>query len=166
MFETHVLDFQRGDEDDTLTCRVTEANNQDLVSLNFFISGELANDDERGKSSRIGYLDTSDYPSRHTFFCHASEECISSTVSRVVESLSEEPSRTIEDMLQRLLTVLARKLDAPESDDDTDEDMDGDFIDYDGNSDDGLGVQSIGREQIDRHLLQRCARGLAFASPN
>lgn len=70
----------------------------------------------------------------------------------MTESLSDEPSRTIEDMLQRLLTVLGQKLEAFQDDGDTDEDG---FMDYDEGSDDGLGVQTMGREKIDYGLLQK-----------
>lgn len=156
--EQHVLDFQRGDEDDTFTCRVWETNNQKPVSLSFFISGELVDDDGNRKDLRMRRSDTSDYPDGHTFFCHAPDKHTPSVVSHVVESLFEEPSRTIEDMLQKLLTVLARKLSASQDDDDTDEEMDDGFVDYDGDSDDGLGTHDMGKK-IDHSLLQRC--GLA-----
>ncbi|EPS95732.1 hypothetical protein FOMPIDRAFT_1032740 [Fomitopsis schrenkii] len=128
-----IADFRRGDEDDTFTCRVVETHKDELVVLNFFIS------------------DTSDYPVRHAFFCHSSDEHTSPAISQVIESLSEEPSRTIEDMLQNLLTVLDRKL---KNDEDTDEDMEDGFIDYDEHSDDGLGAQTTGKDRIDYHLLQ------------
>ncbi|KAI0731453.1 hypothetical protein C8Q72DRAFT_822449, partial [Fomitopsis betulina] len=127
-----ISDFHR-DEDDTFTCRVVEVDNHELASFNFFIS------------------DTSDYPTNHKFFCHSSDEHTLPAISQMTESLSDEPSRTIEDMLQRLLTVLGQKLEAFQDDGDTDEDG---FMDYDEGSDDGLGVQTMGREKIDYGLLQ------------
>ena len=80
----------------------------------------------------------------------------------MIETLNDEPPRTIEDMLQKLLTVLVRKLKASQNDDDTDEEMEDGFVDYDGDSDDGLGTRDMGKERIDRGLLQR----YVLASPH
>lgn len=129
-----------------------ETHKDELVVLNFFISGELLDGNVSGIGSQIRHSDTSDYPVRHAFFCHSSDEHTSPAISQVIESLSEEPSRTIEDMLQNLLTVLDRKL---KNDEDTDEDMEDGFIDYDEHSDDGLGAQTTGKDRIDYHLLQK-----------
>ncbi|KZT66072.1 hypothetical protein DAEQUDRAFT_798566 [Daedalea quercina L-15889] len=131
-----IADFRRGGEDDTFECRVVDSTQRPLVSLNFFIS------------------DTSDYPENHTYFCHSSDEHVSPAIAPVIEALSEEPSRTIVDMLRKLLTVLAKRLASNRDGDETDEEMDDDEVDYDDDSDDGLGIDAIGKEKIDYRLLQ------------
>ncbi|TFY60148.1 hypothetical protein EVJ58_g5335 [Rhodofomes roseus] len=130
-----VAGFRPGDEDGTFECRIEDSGEQALAALNFFIS------------------DTSDYPGQHTFFCHAADEHIPSAIAEVIEVLPEEPSRTIEDMLERLLTVLAKKL-AGHQDGDTDDEMEEDDFDYDMHSDDGLGIDVVDKAKLDYRLLQ------------
>ncbi|KAH9929262.1 uncharacterized protein B0H18DRAFT_1084285 [Fomitopsis serialis] len=131
--EKHRNNFRRGDEDSTFECRIVGSDQRVMAALNFFIS------------------DTSDYPENHTFFCHSSDENVPDVVAQAIEALHEEQSRAIEDMLERLLTVLAKKL---AGDVDTDEEMEEDDFDYDGHSDDGLDLDIVDKEKIDYRLLQ------------
>ena len=108
--------------------------------------------------------DASEYPSDHTFFCSSQEE-LPAAVFSVVESVHEEGSRSIQDLLMRLLEKLAKRVsdsggnsEQRHASSDDDEEGDGEDEDEDDfNIHDPVPLRSTcGRSGVDRRFLQRC----------
>lgn len=59
--------------------------------------------------------DTSEYPGSHSWICFAQDENLSADVLDVVQSASDAGSRTILEMVNKLLAALARKVFAPKT---------------------------------------------------
>lgn len=56
------------------------------------------------------YTDTSEYPSNHSWICFAQDESLSPDVLDIIQGAADAGSRTILDMVNKLLTSLAKKV--------------------------------------------------------
>lgn len=113
-------------------------------------------------------IDTSEYPSDHSFFCSSQDE-LPAHILRVTESIHEDGALTIEQLLTRLLEKLAKKTAAvrcsgvnrstseDEEEDEQDDDED-EVVDYELDDDVGMFEAEAGRSRVDRTVLQRCVR--------
>lgn len=108
-------------------------------------------------------LDTSEYPGEHSFFCCAQNDDVSSRILSIIETVHEEGSRTIDDILRKLLTSFSRTLingvnyvqQSDESDEGEEEEEDILIFDeYDNGDDDDIAVGII-QSDIRTSLLLR-----------
>ena len=117
--------------------------------------------------ANISSIDASEYPSDHTFFCSSQDELPAHILS-VTESIHEDGSLTIQDLLMRLLERLAKKTatarrresneaDSEDDDEVDDHDEDDEMADYELDDDFGIIGAAAGRSKLDQTVLQRCA---------
>ena len=117
--------------------------------------------------------DTADYPDSHTFFCYSTNDGhVSPLISGIIETVYEQRSRTVRDLIKWLLNSFAKTLspDHPEQrsndddevmDDADDEENarsdDGSETDmFDDHDDDGFGdITSLSNANVDNSALQR-----------
>ncbi|OJT02602.1 hypothetical protein TRAPUB_6866 [Trametes pubescens] len=146
-----LLAITPGDEDGSFDCVISQVDGGLNATLTVLIS------------------DASEYPSDHTFFC-SSEHDLPPEVSAVVETVHEDGSLSIQDLLMRVLERIAKRLAAArrkqstsgesESDDEAQSDMSEDeedtysVEDYDMDDAEIFGVQS-GTQTLDQSILRR-----------
>ncbi|CCM01551.1 uncharacterized protein FIBRA_03609 [Fibroporia radiculosa] len=134
-----IADLRVGDDEGAFRCHILDEQDERIVSLDFLIS------------------DTSEYPHNHTFFCHSVDEDAPSEVLQTIAELPEDGSRSIEEMLKRLLgnmTKVRLGSDSILQDEDEGEDVEYDYDEFDDHSDAGFGIFSTDRNAIDVKLLQ------------
>ncbi|KAM5545525.1 hypothetical protein V8D89_000563 [Ganoderma adspersum] len=146
-----ILSVVSGDEDGSFDCAIAHADGDLIASLTVLVS------------------DASEYPSDHSFFCSSQDE-LPAHILRVTESIYEDGSLTIQQLLMRLLEKLARSLrtaaarrsggnqpnseDEEEEDEEQDDDED-DVVDYELDDDVGMFGAEAGRSRVDQTVLQR-----------
>ncbi|KAI0750412.1 hypothetical protein C8Q74DRAFT_1309949 [Fomes fomentarius] len=143
-----LLSVAPGDEDGSFDCAIAQTDGELVLTLILLVS------------------DASEYPTDHSFFC-SSKGDTPTYVSTVTDTIYEDGSLTIQEVLIRLLEKLAKGVAAsrrtahndPASDDDEDsgaeDDDDSDMDGYDMDEDIGmLGVQPS-QSKVDRTTLQR-----------
>ncbi|KAH9940093.1 uncharacterized protein BXZ73DRAFT_88813 [Epithele typhae] len=143
-----LLSVSPGEESGSFDCNIVDADGDLLATLQFLVS------------------DQSEYPSDHMFFC-SSQEDLPAKLASVTESMHDEGSLSIQDLLVRLLEKLSKKTSTPShvaqkqgTSEDGDEEGEGDTEDDEddyGMYDDEyttLGV-TPGLSKLDRFALQR-----------
>ncbi|PCH39035.1 hypothetical protein WOLCODRAFT_141073 [Wolfiporia cocos MD-104 SS10] len=123
------LKTQDGEDEGAFECRITFASGKHLVTLKFTVS------------------DMSEYPSDHTFFCETSDLNVPAAVSGTIETIFQDGSLTIEQMLNRLLVRLSGNVEG-------DEEEDGDLETYTDASDDDMGMDLAKLTSINTSTLQ------------
>ncbi len=121
-----------------------------------------------GPSTHAPSTDASEYPSDHSFFCSSQHE-LPAHILRVTETIHEDGSLTIQQLLTRLLEKIAKRTAAarhsganqPNSEDEEEEEQDDDeyeAVDYELDDDAGMFGAEAGRSRVDQTVLQRCVR--------
>ncbi|KAI0738313.1 hypothetical protein C8Q80DRAFT_1275827 [Daedaleopsis nitida] len=137
-----LLSVAPGDEDGSFNCVIVPNDGEFVATLTILVS------------------DASEYPSDHSFFCSAQDE-IPAYVSRVIESIYEDGSLSIQDLLLRLLAKVAKSAmgkqrahrDASSDEEDADDEDDAD--DYGIDEDLDILGAAPGVSKVDRAIIQR-----------
>ena len=102
-------DLKSGEEEGSILCTIIRAvDNEHVVSLNLTVPGQRGVYLKRDEPLTVCSTDTSDYPSNHYFICFAEDEDVPSYVLGVIETVADQGSRTIEDIVKKLMTLLAK----------------------------------------------------------
>ncbi|TFK84836.1 hypothetical protein K466DRAFT_526791 [Polyporus arcularius HHB13444] len=139
-----LLSVAPGEEDGSFDCVIAHSEGKHVATLTFLVS------------------EASEYPSDHTFFC-SSQEDLPGYVSRVIGTIHEDGSATIQKTLMRLLEKLAKGMATSEKNSQTDDDVEDEDLEDDKNDagaydvDDDMGMLGAqpGSSKFDKYLLQR-----------
>lgn len=137
-----IKQLTNGEDEGSIICKIADATGKVIATLSLIIS------------------DTSEYPNHHTFFCFAQDSDPPAYVSQVVESVVDQGSATIEQVVTKILQSIGKKLGKSaanghahhHSDDEGEEDEE---MDYDAYDDDMMELSADPKTNEYAHHLQR-----------
>lgn len=104
-------DLENGEDEGSIVCHIVNSiDDRHVVTLTLMVSGEWRSVCRQWRRNADDTIDTSEYPGSHNFLCFAQDESVPANVLEVIEGCADMGSKTISDMLTKLLTSLSKKM--------------------------------------------------------
>lgn len=104
--------IENGEDEGSLVCTIVKSSDREhVVTLTMMVSGK-EHSICAGILRAYRMIDTSEYPTTHSFICFAQDEDVPPYILQVVQDASDAGSRPIVEMIKRLLTSISKKTDS------------------------------------------------------